>query len=99
MQIKVHKAYRDIISVCDTDILGKLFEEGNRILDVRENFFKGEEISEEKLIELMKEISSEADATFNIAGKKAVECALKAGIIYESGIKKIQGIPFALVLL
>jgi len=99
MQIKIHKAYRDIVSICDTDIIGKSFEEGNRILDVKENFFKGEEINEEKLVKLIKEISSTTDATFNIAGKESVEAALKAGIIDSSGIKTIQGVPFALVLL
>jgi len=39
------------------------------------------------------------DSTFNIIGKKSVNAALKAGIITKDGIKKIQGIPFALILL
>ena len=39
------------------------------------------------------------DATFNIVGNKSIKAALKAGIISEEGIKKIQGVQFALVLL
>ena len=38
------------------------------------------------------------DATFNIVGKRAVNAALKAGVISRDLIGEIQGIPFALVL-
>jgi len=99
MLIKIHKAYREIIAVCDKELLGKVFEEGNKVLDVKENFFKGEEISEAKLVEMMKELSSECDATFNIVGKKSIACAMTAGIVSKEGIRTVKGIPFALVLL
>jgi hypothetical protein len=86
------------VAVCDFDLIGKTFEQGERILEVIENFYNGEEIGEEKLIELMRNLARE-DATFNIVGRKSVEVALKAGIISREGIKKVKGIPFALVLL
>lgn len=98
MLVKIHKSHRDIVAVCDSEILGKTFEEGKRILEVRESFFKGEEINETELISLMKELSKE-DATFNIAGKNSVNAALKAGVISKEGVLKIQKIPFALILL
>lgn len=98
MLIKIHQAYRDVVAVCDFELLGQKFEQGNFQLDVKESFFKGEKVTEEKAIEIIKKMSKE-DATFNIVGVKSVSCALKVGIINEEGIKKIQGIPFALVLL
>ena len=98
MFIKIHKAYREVVAICDSEILGKKFEEGIKVLDLRENFYKGEEKNEEEMIEIMKDLAME-DATFNIAGEKTVDCALKAGIISKEGIKKVQGVPFALVLL
>jgi len=98
MFVKIIKAYRNTIAICDSDLLGKKFEEGKFQLDVKESFFGGDEISGEKLIEIIKKMSGE-DATFNIIGEKSIEIALKAGIISQNGIKKIQGIPFALVLL
>ena len=39
------------------------------------------------------------DSTFNIVGEKAVRTAVETGIISEDGIGRIQGIPFALVLM
>ena len=42
---------------------------------------------------------SKEDATFNIVGQKSVKTELKAEIISQKGIKKIQGVPFSMVLL
>jgi len=91
-------SYRDVVAVCDSELLGKKFEQGKFQLDVKESFYRGEEVDEEKAISLIKRMSRE-DATFNIVGKKSVNAALKAGIIFEDEIKKIQDVPFALVLL
>jgi hypothetical protein len=98
MYIKIHKAYRTVAAICDSDILGKTFEEGNAILDVRENFYKGDEKSDQETLEIMKDLAME-DATFNLSGEKTCNLALQAGLISKEGIKTIQGIPYALVLL
>ena len=98
MFIKIIKSYRDIVAVCDSSILGKKFEQGNLQLDLKESFYKGEEVPEEKAIEMMKSMAAE-DATFNIAGEKSVNAAIKAGVISQESVGKIQGIPFALILL
>jgi len=98
MFVNILKSYRDIVAICDSDLLGKKFEEGKFQLDIKESFFKGTESSEEKIIEIIQNMSKN-DATFNIVGKKSINTALKAGIISKEGIKKIKGIPFAMVLL
>jgi len=98
MIINIIKTYRDVVAICDSELLGKRFEQGKFQLDVKESFFGGNETEEEKAIEIMKDMAKE-DATFNIVGEQAVNAALKAGIIAEEGIGKISNIPFALVLL
>ena len=98
MHIKIHQAYRTIVAVCDSDIIGKTFEEDIKQIHIRENFFKGEEKNKEETVKIMKNMNKE-DATFNIVGKQAVECALEAGIIQEHGIIKIDNIPIALGLM
>lgn len=96
--INVINSYRDVVAICDLDLIGKVFEQGKFQLDVKESFYKGKQVSEKELLDIINHLSRE-DATFNIVGKNSVHVALKAGIILEEGIKKIQGIPFALVLL
>ena len=98
MLVKIHKTYRDVVAICDSDLIGKRFEEGRFQLYIKESFFKGEKTSKEKVIKIMQYMSRE-DSTFNIVGEKSVNTALEAGIITKEGIKRIQGIPFALVLL
>lgn len=98
--IKIHKSgnIRPVVAICDSDILGKKFEEGIRQLDVRENFYKGEEVNDEAAMHILR-VQSAEDASFNIVGKKSIALAIKAGIISIEGVDKVKGIPFALVLL
>ncbi|MFA5071673.1 MAG: DUF424 family protein [Candidatus Pacearchaeota archaeon] len=98
MFVNIIKSCRDVVAVCDKELIGKKFEEGEYQLDAKANFFCGKELAEKQVIEVMQRMSDE-DATFNIIGEKSIAAALKAGIIVEEGIKEIQGIPFALVLL
>lgn len=85
------------MAICDSDLLGKIFEEGQFQLDIKEGFYKGEEMNEDETKEIILKMAAE-DATFNIVGKKSVSLAISAGLITREGIKSIRGIPFALVL-
>lgn len=98
MLVRIQQSNRHIVAICDTELLGKTFEQGKFQLDVKESFFKGDEKNKQEVIEIMENMKKE-DATFNIIGEKSTEAAIEAGLISEQSIKKIQGIPFALVLL
>jgi hypothetical protein len=98
MLVKIIPSYRDIVVICDKNLVGKKFEEGEFQLDIKEDFFKGEETSEEKTIDIMQDMVKE-DAIFNIVGEQSINTALKAGIISKEGIRKIQEIPFAFLLM
>ncbi len=98
MLVKLIKSYRHVVAVCDSELLGKRFEEGDFQLHVKENFYGGEEMSEEKTIDFLRRMKME-DATFNIVGGNSVAAALKAGIIEENSVGSVQGVQFALVLL
>lgn len=98
MLVKIHASYRNTIAICDTALLGKSFEEGQKCLTLNEHFFKGEEKTEKEVLEILSR-GSEEDYTFNIVGEESVKAALKSGIIKPEGIIRIQGIPIALILL
>lgn len=96
--IKIHKSYRIVVAICDSDLIGKKFEQDIRQLEVKETFFKGSEFSEEEAIRIIQNQLIE-DATFNIVGKNSINAAIKAGAISSESTSEIEGIPFALKLL
>lgn len=95
--VKVHNAYRQIVAVCDAELIGKKFEQENMQIEVTEKFFKGDEMPESKVIEFLQE-KADDDACFNIVGKNSVEIAVKAGIIEKDRYITIQKIPIAMAL-
>jgi len=98
MLVKIIKSHRGIVIICDNDLIGKKFSKEQFQLDVKENFFKGEEKTKQETIEIIKNMAKE-NATFNIVGKESIKTALETGIIDKEGIKIIQGVPFSMVLL
>ncbi len=90
--IKFHEsAGKKILAIADKDLIGKTFEEGKRYLEVTERFYKGEEKTEEEIIQAMKDSSN-----INLVGEKAIALGIKAGIITEDSVIKIKGIPHAI---
>ena len=48
MNLKIHNAYRVIVALSDSELIGKTFEEGIRQIIIRPNFFQGDEKSREE---------------------------------------------------
>ncbi|MBM3232830.1 DUF424 family protein [Candidatus Pacearchaeota archaeon] len=98
MFLKIHSSYRSVVALVDSELLGKRFEEGKRQVEIKEGFFKGEEVDREKALFVLASQLRE-DATFNIVGLEAIQCAIEVGVIDEDSVITIQGVPFALKLL
>jgi len=95
MIVKIHNRDGNVlIAICDSELLGKKFSEGNKQLDLTSTFYKGTEVDEKKLKEDIKRAY-----ILNIVGKKSINFALKEGIIQKEHIITIQDIPHAQALL
>ena len=97
MWVKIHKSSRAVVAVCDENLLGKKFLEGVKQLDVRESFYKGEKLSKQEVISLMK-YEFKLSSTFNIIGKESIQTAIEAGIIGKDEFSKVKNIPFTLII-
>lgn len=95
MLVKIHKTEgRKIVSICDKDLIGKTFEEGDLQIQVSEHFYKGEKVSENKILEEIK------DADYlNIVGKNSINFVIKNNFIDKNNIIKIQNIPHTISIL
>jgi len=91
MIAKVHKKdEKTVVAVCDDELLGKKFEEGNLQLDLSSDFYKGNKLSDKEIGDLVRN----ADAV-NLVGERAVALGIAEGIIEQKHIIKIKGIPHA----
>lgn len=92
MNIKIHQTkLSTVVAMCDRELIGKKIEDKDFRINLTERFYKGEDLPEERVIDILKD----ADST-NIVGKNSIKVALKAKIIKKENIKKIKEIPFAI---
>ena len=96
MIIKVHKTQegRVILSICDKELLGKKFEDGNLQLDLSSSFYAGDEVDENKIRLELRDAS-----IVNIVGEKSVNFCVNLGIVDVNTVRKIKGIPHVQVVL
>lgn len=91
MIVKIHKREdRAILAVCDSDLIGRVFTEGDRQLDLTSDFYKGEERDDKDVGDLMRN----ADIV-NLVGPKAVAIGIQEEVITQDHVITIAGIPHA----
>lgn len=73
-----------LVAVCDTDILGDSFEDGDVSITVNEDFYGGTERSEEAVVSALQRAT-----VANIVGTEAVGLAVDHGIIEEENVLEI----------
>lgn len=79
-----------MVAVCDKRLIGKRFTQGDLVLDISENFYKG---SIAKEIDVIDALNSATMA--NLVGPKAVKCAVDNGFVDECNVIMIEGVPHA----
>ena len=93
MYTKVHsQGAQSVLAACDRELIGKTLAEGKIRFKVSESFYGGTLVKEEELLGMLEEHDN-----INLVGKKCVNAALGKGLIRESGIIRIKGVPHAQV--
>jgi hypothetical protein len=91
MIVKIHKRdERTIVAVCDSDLVGRKFAEGERQLDLTSDFYKGEEKDEKETGDIIRN----ADIV-NLVGPEAIKLGLQEEVITQDHVITIAGIPHA----
>ncbi|WP_276255699.1 DUF424 domain-containing protein [Halomontanus rarus] len=82
-----------LVAVCDSDVLGETFETGDISLTVTEEFYGGDEVDEDAVVDSL------ARATVaNIVGTAAVEIAIKHGFVDEQNVLHVGATRHAQLL-
>lgn len=91
MIVKIHKREdRTVVAVCDSDLVGRKFEEGDKQLDLTSDFYKGEERDDKEVGDIIRN----ADI-LNLVGENSVKLGLQEEVITKDHIITIAGIPHA----
>jgi hypothetical protein len=82
-----------LVSVCDPDVLGETFEDGDVSLHVDPDFYDGEEATDEEVVESLAQCS-----VANIVGTEAVGLAIERGFVDEENVLEFDGTRHAQLL-
>ena len=89
--VKVYRVQGEVLlAACDKELLGKTFREGELKLEVKERFYKGQLVGEERLRELLEEAT-----IANLTGERCVSKAIELGYVDPDRVLRIQGVPHA----
>jgi uncharacterized protein len=79
-----------LVSVCDRNVLGETFENGDVSITVTEEFYGGEEADESEVAATLARAS-----VGNLVGERAVALAIERGHVDETNVLDIDGTPHA----
>lgn len=77
-----------LVAVCDTGVVGQTFREGKLKLEVKPDFYKG---NESNVTEALREVDA-ADVA-NLVGEQIVGAAVREGLVDPTAIVRIGGVP------
>jgi len=91
MYLKIYKNGEHVlVAACDKELLGKKLKHGNTVVEIRRDFYEGEDVSEEELQNALQKAT-----TANLFGEKTVNCAMKCGLIDPNSVIMIDCVPHA----
>jgi hypothetical protein len=82
-----------LVSVCDADVVGETFEDGDVSLTVDAGFYDGDEADEAAVVESLGRC-----AIANIVGTRAVGLAVERGFVEEENVLDFEGTRHAQLL-
>ena len=89
---KSHKNGKDvIIAMCDAEVVGKTFRQGQLKLHVNSEFYDGSRLSLEQGFAQIDQAT-----IINLTGAKVVERGIKEGVVHRDAIIRISGVPHAM---
>ncbi len=84
---------RRVAGVCDGELLGKVFREGDLVLEVNEEFFGGHLVELDEAVAIV-----ESSDNVMAVGEVVVRRLVEAGLVHPLSVSRIAGVPYALIL-
>lgn len=89
-RIKYQGTY--MINICDLDLVGRVINKGDFVIDISKEYFQDEEINQDEAARLLK-----SSSMLNLVGKNVVALALGLKLAKENSVKVIEDVPFLMI--
>lgn len=84
------KRHQGVLAACDEDLVGKKFEDGELVLDIKESFYRGEIVSGEELSGMLTGYDN-----INLVGEQTIKIAKRNKLVDKVG--RVKGVPYAII--
>lgn len=92
--VKVFITSREVVvAACDREVLGKVFREGDIVLNVNEEFYKGELVTLTEALNIIKKAT-----IANLVGKNIVSKAIEKGLVHPEAVIYVSKVPHAQIV-
>jgi hypothetical protein len=89
--MKIHKTSGEtLVALCDRDVIGKTYREGELRIKVTERFYRGKLLEVDDCDPFIKEAT-----IANFVGKDSVAKGVDLGLIREENVIRVAGVPHA----
>ena len=82
-----------LLAICDCEILGKTLHEGKIVFIIKEEFYKGTEVTVDEAVDMIQN-----STIVNMVGKNIVQKAIEMGYVHPEAVLNIEGIPHAQIV-
>jgi hypothetical protein len=82
-----------LLSICDSEILGKTLREGKIVFQVKEDFYRGSRVDVEEAVSMI-----DNSTIVNMIGKNVVKRAIEKGYVHPEAVLHIEGVPHAQIV-
>lgn len=95
MLLRIHRSAdnKEVIGLCDRELIGQTFSEGEISISVNEAFFGNQQASEEEVVRILMDANN-----VTIFGKRCIELAVFHGILEPDSCCLIDGIPYTTII-
>ncbi len=92
--VKVFIVNREVlVAACDREVLGKVFREGNIVLNVSEEFYKGELVTLTEALNVIKKAT-----IANLVGRNIISKAIEKGLVHPEAVIYVDKVPHAQIV-
>jgi len=82
-----------LLAICDCEILGKTLHEGKIVFIIKEEFYKGAEVTVDEAVDMIQN-----STIVNMVGKNIVQKAIEKGYVHPEAVLNIEGVPHAQIV-